>query len=183
MLDFENHLLSSISSFILKLERQEEIELTQVQRIQTPDGELHLRRKIRMNENSTLKRCLVGKLKILAAQSLPSGVVFAKVCDHSVVVGNHYDDGVLGIFIPEGAIVPDKLAEEMWIKGKLAGKKKNRVKSRKIGGSVSEGLFYGSRFFIMKGEEKEYFGGESWNLDWIEGQDVTEEIGVKFHEE
>jgi len=30
-------------------------------------------------------------------------------------VGDHYDENTLGIFIPEGAVVSDKLAEERQI--------------------------------------------------------------------
>lgn len=86
---------------------------------------------------------------------------------YKIMVGNHYEFGQLGILIPDGAIVPDKLAEEMWVKGKLAGKQKNRVKARDIRGVRSEALFYGSQ-------------GASWNPEWKEGDDVTDEIGVTF---
>ena len=85
-----------------------------------------------------------------------------------VVVGNHYYESQLGFFIPENAIVPDKLAEEMWVKGRLAGKNKNRVKSRIIDGEESNGLFYGSQ-------------GESWNSEWLPGHDVTLEVGITFY--
>lgn len=98
---------------------------------------------------------------------------------HQVVVGKHYDEGVLGIFIPDGSIVPDKLAEEMWVKGKLAGKKGNRVKARERDGVYTAGLFYGSRFFTKTDDSvKVYQNSASWNPDWKEGDDVTAEIGI-----
>ena len=90
------------------------------------------------------------------------------------MVGDHYDDGVLGFFIPEGAIVPDKLAEEMWVKGKLAGKRRNRVKARMMDGVHSDGLFYGSRYYATG----EYIDSPSWNPTWVVGQDVSEEVGI-----
>ena len=82
-----------------------------------------------------------------------------------IVVGDHYSEGQLGFFIPEGSIVPDKLADEMLVLGRLGGKKKNRVLKRRMDGVLSDGLFYGSQ-------------GASWNPKWIIGQDVTEEVGV-----
>jgi hypothetical protein len=97
-----------------------------------------------------------------------------------VVVGDHYEDGTPGVFIPGGAIVPDKLAEEMWVKGRLAGKQKDRVKAREMRGSWSDGLFYGSRYFEVVNGEKVYHDGPSWNPAWVEGQDVTEELGIVF---
>ena len=94
---------------------------------------------------------------------------------NQVVTGDHYYQGQLGFFIPEGCIVPEKLLREMWLwneelgKGRLGGKKGNRVKARDMGGVKSTGLFYGSQ-------------GESWNPEWKAGQDITEEIGITFQE-
>jgi len=82
-----------------------------------------------------------------------------------IVVEDHYSEGQLGFFIPEGSIVPDKLAAEMLVRGRLGGKKKNRVLKRRLDGVLSDGLFYGSQ-------------GASWNPNWIVGQDVTEEVDV-----
>ena len=100
------------------------------------------------------------------------------VAGYQVVVGRHYDEGTMGFFIPDGAIVPDKIAEEMWVKGKLSGKNKDKVKAREMHGVFSEGLFYGSRFWMLEAEEKIYKESASWNPLWVEGQYVSEEIGV-----
>ena len=100
----------------------------------------------------------------------------------TVVTGDHYENGQPGIFIPEGAIVPEKLLREMWLwndlsnKGRLAGKKGNRVKIRKIDGVVSNGLFYGA-YYLHEGA---CVTSPSWNPLWGLGQDVTQEIGVTF---
>jgi hypothetical protein len=98
-------------------------------------------------------------------------------------VGVHYDEGTLGIFLPDGAIIPDKLADEMWVKGKLAGKQKNRVKARAMRGVQTEGLFYGSRFFEDKDGTRQLVESASWNPVWKAGDDVTAEIGVTFKED
>lgn len=90
----------------------------------------------------------------------------AEVGGHQVVIGDHYYEGQLGFFIPEGALVPDKIASEMWVLGKLAGKGKNRVKARFMKGVWSEGLFYGSQ-------------GASWNPDWRERDEISQEVGIE----
>ena len=106
-------------------------------------------------------------------------LMIGEIAGHQVVVGNHYDEGTLGFFIPDGAIVPDKLAEEMWVKGKLAGSQKNRVKARKIKGIFSEGLFFGSQFFLVHSSgELSYHEPASWNPKWREGDNVAEEVGI-----
>jgi hypothetical protein len=124
--------------------------------------------------------CIVGKLQLKGPHPLNPKLMLAQINGHHVVVGNHYDDGVLGFFIPDGAIVPDKLAEEMWVKGKLAGSKKNRVKARDMNGIRSDGLFYGSEYWIIDDQyrDKVYEKSASWNPSWKEGDDVAAEVGV-----
>jgi len=107
-------------------------------------------------------------------------LMVGEVGGHQVIVGNHYDEGTLGFFIPDGAIIPDKLAEEMWVKGKLSGKQKNRVKARTMQGVQSEGLFYGSRYWTIQDGERVYVDSASWNSDWIVGQDVSQEVGIQY---
>jgi hypothetical protein len=128
-------------------------------------------------------KCIVGRIH-LRDHPDPS-LKIGEINGHQVVVGNHYEDGTLGFFIPDGAIVPDKLAEEMWVKGRLAGKQKNRVKARKFKGVHSDGLFYGSRYFLptstlSKLRGKTYHDSPSWKPEWKEGDDVTEQVGIIF---
>ena len=54
----------------------------------------------------------------------------------SLKLGDHF------AYIPEYAIVPDLLLDEMGLRGKLAGSQKNRVKAVKLRNVLSQGLAY-----------------------------------------
>lgn len=118
------------------------------------------------HEESQDHKCIVNPIH-LEPHPTREDLKIGKVGGHTVVVGDHYHEGQLGFFIPENAIIPDKLASEMWVKGRLAGKQKNRVKSRDFFGVHSDGLFYGSQ-------------GASWEEDWKAGDDITEKVGIMF---
>ena len=83
-----------------------------------------------------------------------------------LVVGKHYSEDEFGVFIPVGAIIPDNILDDMWLKGKLSGPNKNVVQGRKMIGIPSNGLFYGQI-------------GPAFNKEWVIGQDVSEEMGIK----
>jgi hypothetical protein len=110
-------------------------------------------------------KCPVAKISLSDHPTNPN-MQIGNVAGHTVVVGRHYDEGTLGFYIPPGAIIPDKIAEEMWLKGKLAGAKKNRVKAREIQGVASEGLFYGSRYWVIQDGQSVYVESPSWNPSW-----------------
>jgi hypothetical protein len=127
------------------------------------------------------KKCVVYPIHLKphpASEKLHIG----EVGGHQVVVGVHYEEGTLGIYIPEDAILPDDIAEDMWLKGKLAGSKKNRVKGRNFAGVFSDGLFYGKRFHEEKDGEQVLVESRAWKPEWKEGDDVTAQIGVTFKE-
>ena len=121
---------------------------------------------------------VVGKIILSDHPSMPNLQV-GIIAGFSVVVGRHYDEGTLGFFVPDGYILSDKLLDEMWLRGRLAGKGKNRVKSREIGGVPSAGVFYGSRYWLEKDGVKTYFDSPSWNPSWKEGDDITQELGLE----
>jgi hypothetical protein len=122
-------------------------------------------------------KVIVGRIQLTDHPTNP-GLQVGVVAGHTVVVGRHYDNDTLGFFVPDGCIVPDKLADEMWVKGRLAGKQGNRVKARAMHGVLSEGLFYGSRYWTEMGGEKVYVNSPSWNLNWKEGDEVGAEVGI-----
>lgn len=120
-------------------------------------------------------KCIVTPITNIRKHPNNPKLYVADVSNYQVITGSepdgscHYFEGQLGFFIPEGAIVPDKLAEEMWVKGRLSGKNKNIVKAKERDGIKTNGLFYGSQ-------------GASWNKDWKQGDDVTEIVGITFIE-
>jgi RNA ligase (TIGR02306 family) len=58
----------------------------------------------------------------------------------AIVQKGLHEDGNLIAYIPEQAVLPDWLVERMELKGRLAGKAKNRVKAIKLRGVLSQGL-------------------------------------------
>ena len=60
----------------------------------------------------------------------------------AIIPKNKFKEGDKVIYIPEQAIVSEKILEEMNLTGRLAGKKANRVKAIKLRGIVSQGLIY-----------------------------------------
>jgi RNA ligase (TIGR02306 family) len=86
----------------------------------------------------------------------------ARVGDYrSVVRKDQFKTGELVAYIPEQALVPEPLLDEMGLRGKLAGKDANRVKAIKLRGVLSQGLVLPAR------------------PGWAEGQDVAGELGVR----
>jgi RNA ligase (TIGR02306 family) len=59
---------------------------------------------------------------------------------HAVVLKDQFKTGDYGIYVPEQAILPDALIEELGLVGKLAGKAKNRVKAVRLRGALSQGI-------------------------------------------
>ena len=58
----------------------------------------------------------------------------------AVVVKGAYQSAQFAIYIPEQAILPDALIEEIGLTGRLAGPKHNRVKAIKLRGELSQGI-------------------------------------------
>ena len=90
------------------------------------------------------------------ADSLEIAQVLGYQC---VVRKGLWQDG-LAVYIPEQALVPQNILEEMGLVGMLAGPEKNRVTARRFRGVFSQGLLYPAR------------------PEWVEGQDVAQELGI-----
>lgn len=58
----------------------------------------------------------------------------------AVVQKGRYRTGDLALYIPEQAILPDVLIEELGLTGRLAGSQKNRVKPVRLRGELSQGI-------------------------------------------
>jgi len=80
-----------------------------------------------------------------------------------VVAKDQFKTGDKVVYIPEQAILPDALIEEMGLVGRLSGGAKNRVKAIRLRGELSQGLAYRPT---------------EWPEHWVLGTDVTEELGI-----
>lgn len=58
----------------------------------------------------------------------------------AVVRKGQFEDGQLAVYIPEQAILPDELIDELGLTGKLAGSKRNRLKPVRLRGELSQGI-------------------------------------------
>jgi RNA ligase (TIGR02306 family) len=82
----------------------------------------------------------------------------------SIVRRGDFVTGDLAAYIPEQAVVPQGLLQEMGLEGRLAGKDKDRVKAIKLRGVLSQGLCYRAK------------------PEWREGDDVTAALGITKYE-
>jgi RNA ligase (TIGR02306 family) len=58
----------------------------------------------------------------------------------AVVAKGRYRTGDWALYIPEGALLPDELIDELGLTGRLAGSGKNRVKAVRLRGELSQGI-------------------------------------------
>lgn len=58
----------------------------------------------------------------------------------AVVPKGVYQTGDYALYIPEQAVLPETLIEELGLTGRLAGKQKNRVKAIRLRGELSQGI-------------------------------------------
>ncbi|WP_067541447.1 RNA ligase (ATP) [Nocardia crassostreae] len=58
----------------------------------------------------------------------------------AVVAKGQFTTGDFAIYIPEQAVLPEALIEELGLTGKLAGSQKNRVKIVRLRGEISQGI-------------------------------------------
>lgn len=47
-------------------------------------------------------------------------------------------------------------------------------------GVHSDGLFYGSRYWVIENGVRKYINSPSWKPDWQEGHDVINEVEITF---
>ena len=92
-------------------------------------------------------------------------IELARVGDYySIIKKDYLKTGDLAVYIPEGAIVPEYIQEDVGCLGKLAGGNKDRVKAATLRGVLSQGLCY-----------KAPVGSEI-------GQDLAESLGITKYE-
>lgn len=106
----------------------------------------------------------------------------------SLVRKGEFHTGDLGVYIPEGSIVPDWLIERLGLVGKLAGPQHNRVKAVKLRGIVSQGLIYPLKPFPSGVTMIDFdASGVTPNCPYgtlpvIEGAEVSQLLGITKYE-
>lgn len=89
----------------------------------------------------------------------------------AVIPRDTYKTGDYAVYIPEQAVVPDSLIEELGLVGKLAGKQSNRVKAVRLRGEVSQGIVCRPKALNI-----------SWGSDdlWVNSDlDIAGELGIE----
>lgn len=101
---------------------------------------------------------------------------------HAVVPKGQYKTGEFALYIPEAALVPDELLEELGLTGRLAGSGKNRVKAIRLRGVVSQGIVCRpAALGAPKSWDRLREGAED-GADWIGqflDQDYAGELGIE----
>lgn len=68
-------------------------------------------------------------------------LALAQVGLYRAVIGkDQFQTGDWAVYIPEAAVLPPELIEELGLTGKLAGRDKNRVKAVRLRGEISQGI-------------------------------------------
>jgi len=129
-------------------------------------------------------------------------IELARVGDYLCIVGKgQFKTGEIAVYLPEAAIVPERLLKRigLWNEekgiGMLAGKQGNRVRAIKLRGIVSQGLIYPvelrkncieTNTGAERGTIKDIYcvtheeGGAGYLVE--EGDDVTEFLGITKYE-
>jgi RNA ligase (TIGR02306 family) len=89
----------------------------------------------------------------------------------AVVAKGAYRTGDYALYIPEAAVLPDELIEELGLTGRLAGTHKNRVKAIRLRGELSQGIVCRpdrvTRSNMIKGDWVNAIPGDDL-IDWAD---------------
>lgn len=134
---------------------------------------------------STFK-CEVVRLKIEPHPNADA-IEIARIGDYqSIVKKGQFQDGDLGVYIPEQAVLPEWLLKEMGFwqedrqKGALSGAAGNRVKAIKLRGVLSQGIVVALEDGVTLRYPEREDGAFAHNC--LEGQDVAEFLGIVKYE-
>lgn len=102
-------------------------------------------------------------------------LAMAKVASMSyqfVIAKDSFKPGDLVIYFPIDSLLPPHIIEVLGLAGKLAGSDKNRVKTVRLRGQISQGLVAEPPLLL-----------EDWgSMAYSEGQDITARLGVTKYE-
>jgi len=131
-------------------------------------------------------KVVIKKIKQVEHHPNADRLDIVQVDGYRCIVGrNSYSVGDLVAYIPEAAIIPDWLIEQLGLTGRLAGKQKNRVKAVKLRKVLSQGLIVpttGSHSNAFPDACLHAIKNENDLLGVKEGDDVTEFLGITKYE-
>ena len=90
-----------------------------------------------------------------------------------VIAKGSYKPGDLVVYFPIDSILPQAVVTAIGLDGKLSGSEKNRVKTVRLRGEISQGVVASPEVLIP---------GWNANVGFHEGQDITELLGVTKYE-
>lgn len=86
---------------------------------------------------------------------------------------DQYEVGDLVLYFPIDAVIPQEVLQRLGLEGKLAGKDKNRLKTVRLRGEISQGIV---------ATVESLLGDQLPNLSVVKGTDYTEYLGVVKYE-
>lgn len=92
-----------------------------------------------------------------------------------IVGKDQYKVGDAVIYFPVDSLLTPKIIADLQLEGKLSGKDKNRVKTIKLRGAISQGL-------VCLPSQVFYDGSDDYYMVYEFGMDVTELLGVTKYE-
>src|SRR5690349_19219991 len=89
-----------------------------------------------------------------------------------VIAKGSFQPGDLVIYFPIDSVLPDNVITAIGLEGKLSGAEKNRVKTVRLRGAISQGVVAEPSLLLV-----------DWKINgYEEGQDITERLGVTKYE-
>jgi RNA ligase (TIGR02306 family) len=99
----------------------------------------------------------------------------------AVVLKGRYKTGDYALYIPEQAVLPPDLIEELGLTGRLAGKDKNRVKAIRLRGELSQGIVCRPAALPINWDHIRFEIEEGITHDWHgqpDSHDFAEKLGI-----
>lgn len=103
----------------------------------------------------------------------------------SCVRKGQFQTGDLGVYIPEGSLVPKWIIASLGLTGKLAGPDSNRVKAMKLRGILSQGLIFPVKVIYPGDNPNPHTVVYTVTGEWFyveEGDDIAERLGITKYE-
>jgi RNA ligase (TIGR02306 family) len=88
---------------------------------------------------------IVPVVRIRAIEPIPNAdaIELAVIGDYrSIIRKGQFKANDIAVYLPEAAVLPEALIQELGLEGRLAGSQKNRIKAIRLRGCLSQGILY-----------------------------------------